>query len=74
MHGPPSIGPLPSFCPPPSSYGPGPEHGGDMDAVEALQSVQLASGSGGVTLGGGPKTTERQGLINMMADSSQGRW
>lgn len=42
--------------------------------AEALQSVQLAGGSGGVSLGGGPKSTERQGLINMMADSSQGRW
>ena len=56
------------------SYGPGPEHGGDHEVAEALQSVQLAGGSGGVSLGGGPKSTERQGLINMMADSSQGRW
>ncbi|KAI7845299.1 hypothetical protein COHA_001142 [Chlorella ohadii] len=55
-------------------YGPGPEHGGDHEVAEALQSVQLAGGSGGVSLGGGPKSTERQGLINMMADSSQGRW
>lgn len=59
---------------PPPSYGPGPEHGGDHEVAEALQSVQLAGGSGGVGLGGGPKSTERQGLINMMADSSQGRW
>ena len=62
--------PSPSV-PDPCSYGPGPEHGGDHEVVEALQSVQLAGGSG---LGGGPKATERQGLINMHADSSQGRW